>query len=286
MKTINLKDIIKELFIEEGFSEGQDINGTDIFSTYYGTKKNQFGKILDIVGIDKKVFKIGKDYAINPEDKELVKILLQQVETTYAKGLRLNNHKKYTKYDRFEFLLNIENELEKRFQGVELIRQKEKFYGYSRVVSEYKVYEIKKIINDFMLEEFKNLQVSEVDINAIKNEVDDEELIMKAYEEGDLETIQSLYNKGKNISFYNITENDRILILGLYKKVVKDILGELKIFTEKFADCREFFDGKTAIEVFKESINDYNELVEEKGEQVPEECVLAVKELLRSKGRI
>lgn len=39
MKTINLKDIIKELFIEEGFSEGQDINGTDIFSTYYGTKK-------------------------------------------------------------------------------------------------------------------------------------------------------------------------------------------------------------------------------------------------------
>ena len=160
MKTINLKDIIKELFIEEGFSEGQDINGTDIFSTYYGTKKNQFGKILDIVGIDKKVFKIGKDYAINPKDKELVKILLQQVETTYAKGLRLNNHKKYTKYDRFEFLLNIENELEKRFQGVELIRQKEKFYGYSRVVSEYKVYEIKKIINDFMLEEFKNLQVS------------------------------------------------------------------------------------------------------------------------------
>lgn len=282
METINLKSILRESFIEEGFTDSIDINGKSSFNSYYDTKKIQFGKILEIIGIDKKLFKIGKDFAIPLDDKELVKIILKQVETTYAKNLRLKKSKEYTKEERFEFLLNIEDELEERFQGAELIRQKEKFYGYSRVISEYKVYEIKEIINDFMLKESKRLQVNEPDANISK----DDELIRKVYIEGDLEALKSFYDEGKIIDFYNITENDRILILDLYKKVVSNILEELEIFTEKFADCREYFGNRPAVQILKEAVNDYNELVQEEGESFPEECMLSVRELLKSKGRI
>lgn len=299
MKEINLKSIVKELFLEEGFEDLETTEGEDIFNTYYGTRKKQFDKVLEIAGINKGILKTGKDYEIYPEDKELVKMLFKEVDSIYAKGLRLKNPEKYTIYDRFDFLLKVEKRLEKKFKGKELLEQKQKFYGYSNLISQYKVYSIKETISSFLDIQLPNLQISDEDIKSDKDEMKIQENKIKALNKGNLKEFFNLVDvpidydykgvpksnedKSNNIGFYSLTENDRILVLGLYEKMIEKIFEELKMFTGKLSDAREFFEGKNAKEVFIQAIDDYKEALETEGEPMPEECKKAIEELLKNR---
>jgi hypothetical protein len=299
MKNITLKSLVKELFLEEGFEDLETSKGEEIFNSYYNTKKAQFDKILEIAGISKSKFKIGKDYDISIEDKELVKMLFEEVNSIYAKGLRLKNPDKYTIYDRFDFLLKIEKRLEKKFKGDELLKQKQNFYGYSNLISQYKVYSIKETISSFLDIQIPSLQVSDTDIKNDKDEMEIQEKKIKALQKDDLKEFFNLVDvpieydykglsksneyKSNNIGFYSLTENDRILVLGLYEKMIEKILEELKKFTGKLSDAREFFEGKNAKKVFIQAIDDYKEALETDGEPMPEECKKAIEELLKNR---
>lgn len=299
MKSITLKSLVKELFLEEGFDDLETAEGEDIFNSYYNTKKAQFDKILEIAGINKAILKIGKDYDIHIEDKELVKTLFEEVNSIYSKGLRLKNPDKYTIYDRFDFLRNIEKRLEKKFEGVELLNQKEKFYGYSNLISQYKIYSIKETISSFLDTQLPSLQVNDTDIKNDKDSMEIQKKKIKALQKDDLKEFFNLVDvpidydykglpkssedKSNSIGFHSLTENDRILVLGLYEKIIEKILEELKKFTGKLSDAREFFEGKNAKEVFIQAIDDYKEALEVDGEPMPEECKKAIEELLKSR---
>ena len=70
-----LTDIVKELWDEEGNVTEIRVDGEDLYQKYYNKIRKQFDKILEVAGIDKKTMKIGKEYVIDYEDKELVKIV-------------------------------------------------------------------------------------------------------------------------------------------------------------------------------------------------------------------
>ena len=75
----------------------------------------------------------------------------------------------------------------------------------------------------------------------------------------------------------------------MYKKNLEGILKEMVLSSEKFSQIRQYKDNKisfinkNSMEVFLQAIDDYRQVLIEKDEPIPEEVLLAGKELLDSR---
>lgn len=297
--TINLTELISEIIKEEELTFNCDENGVDEEAQYYDTVKKRFNKILEIASINKNQIKIGKEYAIPIDDKELVKQLILESNSRYAKGLRLGNPSKYSEEDRFEFLLAVEKRLESKYKGEELIKQKEKFYAYSNILSEYKAYSIRRTLEEFTKIEFKKLQIQEHRSRKLTR--DEEDILwyqkekIKALHNNNLKEYYKLdemiEEKLGDISYgYNtVTENDRVLILDMYERMIKVVLNDMKVFAQKFSEVRQYkgkdmsFINALSEGVFEQAINDFfiDRIIHK--DEMPEACKKSVEELLKNR---
>lgn len=291
-----LTDIVKELWDEEGNVTEIRVDGEDLYQKYYNKIRKQFDKILEVAGIDKKTMKIGKEYVIDYEDKELVKILIKSINNSYAKGIRLGNDN-FTEEDRFKFMIDVENMIENKFKGEEKIRQKEKLYGYTGILSDYKIYAIKNTLDEFLDIELNKMQkylyknvnrsdalyindVHKAKIRAIHNNNEREFFKLCSYSEDE-----------EYSGRYDMNENDKILVLDMYHRFIKRTLKEIKLFNEKFSDVRCYEDDnmsfidKDSKQVFLQALEDYRDtLVDE--ENIPSDVIKSIKEFLISKGKL
>lgn len=294
---VNLKELVREIWVEEGNIDEISEEGTDKFMIYYNKIKTQFSNILSTAGINKEIFKIGREFEIDLREKELVKILIKNYDDKYIKGLRLSGSKKFSKEDRFKFLLQVEKVLEEKFSGEELIEQKEMFYRYSHILSDFKAYSIKNMLDEFLNIEFSKMQnyiYRDIPNEDERDMVDIHKKKIKALHNNDESEFYELCKLENRLEtkfhgYYNITENDKVMILDMYQRIISDMLNKIRIFTEKFSDVRQYEDEeisfikKNSKDVFLQAIDDYKQGLIEHGEPMPEEVLLAVKEFLDSK---
>ncbi len=344
--TINLTELINEIIKEEKLIFNCDENGVDEKDKYYDKVKRRFERVLEIANINKNKIKIGKEYAIPIDDKELIKQLILEANSKYAKGLRLGNPSKYSQEDRFEFLLAVEKRLESKYKGEELIRQKEKFYAYSNILSEYKAYSIRRTLEEFTilavekrleskykgeelirqkekfyaysnilseykaysirrtLEEFTKIEFKKLQIQEHRSRKltrDEEDILwyqkekIKALHNNNLKEYYKLDEMieeklGDTSYGYNtVTENDRVLILDMYERMIKVVLNDMKVFAQKFSEVRQYkgkdmsFINALSEGVFEQAINDFfiDRIIHK--DEMPEACKKSVEELLKNR---
>lgn len=298
----SLRELTNELWIEAGNKEELKEDGSDEFQKYYNKVKKQFPNILNTAGINIEILKVGREFEIDIREKELIKILIKNYDDRYVKGLRLAGSKSFSQEDRFKFLLQVERMLEEKFKGEELIEQKEMFYGYTHILSDFKAYSIKNMLDDFLNIEFSKMQnysYKDISNSDERDMVDIHKKKIRALHNMDESEFYELCRLEKGLEkdfhgYYNITENDKIMILDMYQRIINDILNEMRMFVEKFSEVREYKDdeisfiNKSSREVFLQAIDDYKQELIENDEPMPEQVLLAVKELLdsRKKNRI
>lgn len=297
--TINLTELISEIIKEEELIFNCNEDGVDEEAKYYDKVKRRFEKVLEIANINKNQIKIGREYAIPIDDKELVKQLILESNSRYAKGLRLGNPSKYSEEDRFEFLLAIEKRIESKYKGEDLIRQKEKFYAYSNILSEYKAYSIRRTLEEFTKIEFKKLQIQEHRSRKLSRNEEDilwyQKEKIKALNNNNLKEYYKLDEMieeklgDTSYGYHTVTENDRVLILDMYERLIKVILDDMKVFAEKFSEVREYKSKDMSLinvlseGVFEQAINDFfMDRIMHKDE-MPEACKKSIEELLKNR---
>lgn len=289
----SLRKLVEEVWIEKGYTfyEFRE-DGVDEFEKYYDKIKKQFNNILTTAGIDKGRLRVGSEFEIDIKEKELVKMLIKNYDDRYVKGLRLSSSKTFSQEDKFKFLLEIEKMLEKNFKGKELIEQKEMFYGYTHILSDFKAYSIKSMLDDFLSIEFSKMQnYSYIDMHNSdeRDLVDIHKKKIEALHSGNeaeyyrlckLEVDEEFYG------YYNITENDKIMLLDMYQTIIKDILNKVRLFAEKFSEVRQYEDDKISFsdkdskDVFLQTIDDYKDTLMKDNEPIPERVISQVKEWL------
>jgi hypothetical protein len=293
----SLRQLTSELWIEAGNKDELREDGSDEFEKYYNKVKKQFPNILKTAGINMEMLKVGREFEIDKREKELVKILIKNYDDRYVKGLRLAGSNNFSQEDRFKFLLQVERMLEEKFKGEELIEQKEMFYGYTHILSDFKAYSIKNMLDEFLNIEFSKMQnykYRDISNEDERDMVDIQKKKIKAIHNMDESEYYELCKLEKGLEtefhgYYNITENDKVMILDMYQRIISDILNEMRIFAEKFSDVRAYEDGeisfvnKNSREVFLQAIDDYKKGLTEEDEPIPEKALLAVKELLDSR---
>ena len=280
---VSLRQLTNELWIEAGNKDELKEDGSDEFEKYYNKVKKQFPNILNTAGINIKMLKVGREFEIDIREKELVKILIKNYDDRYVKGLRLAGSKSFSQEDRFKF--------------EELIEQKEMFYGCAHILSDFKAYSIKNMLDEFLNIEFSKMQnykYRDISNEDERDMVDIQKKKIKAIHNMDESEYYELCKLEKGLEtefhgYYNITENDKVMILDMYQRIISDILNEMRIFAEKFSDVRAYEDGeisfvnKNSREVFLQAIDDYKKGLTEEDEPIPEKALLAVKELLDSR---
>lgn len=297
--TINLTELISEIIKEEELIFNCNEDGVDEEAKYYDKVKRRFEKVLEIANINKNQIKIGREYAIPIDDKELVKQLILESNSRYAKGLRLGNPNKYSEEDRFEFLLAIEKRIESKYKGEDLIRQKEKFYAYSNILSEYKAYSIRRTLEEFTKIEFKKLQIQEHRSRKLSRNEEDilwyQKEKIKALNNNNLKEYYKLDEMieeklgDTSYGYHTVTENDRVLILDMYERLIKVVLDDMKVFAERFSEVREYKSKDMSLinvlseGVFEQAINDFfMDRIMHKDE-MPEACKKSIEELLKNR---
>lgn len=293
----SLRQLTSELWIEAGNKDELKEDGSDEFEKYYNKVKKQFPNILKTANINIEMLKVGREFEIDKREKELVKILIKNYDDRYVKGLRLAGSNNFSQEDRFKFLLQVERMLEEKFKGEELIEQKEMFYGYTHILSDFKAYSIKNMLDEFLNIEFSKMQnysYKYISNSDERDMVDIQKKKIKAIHNMDESEYYELCKVEKGLEtefygYYNITENDKVMILDMYQRIISDVLNEMRIFAEKFTDVREYEDdeitfvNKSSRDVFLQTLEDYKQGLLEDNEPIPEKVLLAVKELLDSR---
>ena len=89
---------------------------------------------------------------------------------------------------------------------------------------------------------------------------------------------------------YNtVTENDRVLILDMYERMIKVVLNDMKVFAQKFSEVRQYkgedmsFINALSEGVFEQAINDFfiDRIIHK--DEMPEACKKSVEELLKNR---